>query len=141
MTSRFRLHLKANERVFINGAVLRVDRKVAIEMLNDAAFLLEQHVMQEEDATTSLRKLYFTVQSMLMEPQTAPFAYQLYQQSHELILATNKDVTMLDGFVEVRRLIDNRRVYEAMKRLRALFVHEAELLDTRRRLTTDIVAA
>lgn len=124
MTSRFKLHLKAKERVFINGAVLRVDRKVSIEMLNDVDFLLEQHVMQEEQATTALRKLYYVIQSMLMEPQTAPFAHQLYQQSHALIMSTSRDVEVLDGLVEVRRLIDNRRVYEAMKRLRALFVHE-----------------
>lgn len=124
---RFRLHLRANERVFINGAVLKVDRKVAIEMLNDAVFLLEHHVMQQENATTPLRRLYFVVQSLILEPQTAQFARQVYEQSHHLLLAANKNRDVLEGLVEVRALVDNRRIYEAMKRLRALFVHDDDM--------------
>ena len=38
--------LRAGERIYINGAVLRVDRKATLELLNDATFLLETHVMQ-----------------------------------------------------------------------------------------------
>ena len=63
--------LRAGERIYINGAVLRVDRKATIELLNDATFLLEAHVMQAEDATTPLRQIYFVVQVMLMDPASA----------------------------------------------------------------------
>ena len=44
MKSSFKIFLKANERIFINGAVIRVDRKVSLELLNDVQFLLENHV-------------------------------------------------------------------------------------------------
>ena len=37
--------LRAGERIYINGAVLRVDRKATLELMNDATFLLETHVM------------------------------------------------------------------------------------------------
>ncbi len=40
--------LRAGERFFINGAVIRIDRKASIELLNDVTFLLENHVMQAE---------------------------------------------------------------------------------------------
>ena len=33
--------LRPNEKIYINGAVLKVDRKVSFELLNDAVFLLE----------------------------------------------------------------------------------------------------
>lgn len=128
-TGRFKLHLRANERVFINGAVLRVDRKVAVEMLNDAVFLLEHHVMQQENATTPLRRLYFVVQSLILEPQTAHFARDLYEQSHHLLISSSRNRDVLEGLVEVRALVDNRRIYEAMKRLRALFVHDNDMRD------------
>ena len=62
------ISLRAGEKFYINGAVLRVDRKVSIELLNDATFLLEAHVMSVEDVTTPLRQLYFIVQIMLMNP-------------------------------------------------------------------------
>lgn len=50
MKSTLRISLKSGERIFVNGAVLRVDRKVAVEFLNDVTFLLENHVLQPEDA-------------------------------------------------------------------------------------------
>ena len=65
------LTLRAGERLFLNGAVLRTDRKVSLELLNDATFLLENHVLQVEDTTTPLRQLYFAAQAMLMDPQNA----------------------------------------------------------------------
>ena len=65
MKSTLRISLKSGERIFINGAVLRVDRKVALEFLNDVTFLLENHVLQPEDATTPLKQLYFIAQMIL----------------------------------------------------------------------------
>ena len=69
--------LRAGERIYINGAVLRVDRKATLELMNDATFLLETHVMQAEDATTPLRQIYFVVQVMLMDPASARTTAQL----------------------------------------------------------------
>src|SRR5438128_1925103 len=62
------ISLRADEKLYINGAVLRVDRKVTIELLNDVTFLLEAHVMQANDANTPLRQIYFVVQIMPMDP-------------------------------------------------------------------------
>jgi flagellar biosynthesis repressor protein FlbT len=53
--------LRAGERFFINGAVIRIDRKATVELLNDVTFLLENHVMQAKDATTLTRQVYFAV--------------------------------------------------------------------------------
>jgi flagellar biosynthesis regulator FlbT len=50
------------ERRYLNGAVIRLDRKATIELLSDAAFLLETHVIQASEATTPLRRVYFVVQ-------------------------------------------------------------------------------
>jgi flagellar protein FlbT len=63
--------LRAGERLYLNGAVIKLDRKATIELLNDAAFLLENHVIQASDATTPLRQIYFVVQVMLMDPSAA----------------------------------------------------------------------
>ena len=63
------ISLRGGERIYVNGAVLRVDRKVTLELINDVAFLMESQVMQVADATTPLRQLYFVVQLMLMSPQ------------------------------------------------------------------------
>jgi flagellar biosynthesis repressor protein FlbT len=69
--------LRAGERFFINGAVIRIDRKASIELLNEVTFLLENHVMQAEAATTLVRQIYFAVQIMLMDPTAAGSAAPL----------------------------------------------------------------
>ena len=75
--------LRAGERFFINGAVIRIDRKASIELLNEVTFLLENHVMQAEEATTLVRQIYFAVQIMLMDPtavaSAAPLARSLIE--------------------------------------------------------------
>jgi flagellar protein FlbT len=129
-SGQFKLHLKAHERIYINGAVIRVDRKVAIELLNDVVFLLESHVIQQEEATTPLRQLYFVLQSMLMEPGTKSLAKQIYDQQHKDLIATFKDLEVLEGLVSVRELVDKGRVFEALKRVRSLFAVESALLTT-----------
>ena len=81
------ISLRAGEKFYINGAVLRVDRKVSIELLNDATFLLEAHVMHVGDVTTPLRQLYFIVQIMLMNPADTPAAREMFAEA----LATNRE--------------------------------------------------
>jgi len=46
------LSLRAGEKIYLNGAVIKVDRKVSIELLNDVTFLLEAHVLTTNDTTT-----------------------------------------------------------------------------------------
>ncbi len=71
MNRSMHLGLRGGERLYVNGAVLRVDRKVSIELINDVKFLLEAQVMQPSETTTPLRQLYFVVQLMLIEQQNA----------------------------------------------------------------------
>lgn len=128
MSGRLKIHLKPNERIFVNGGVLKVDRKVTLELLNDVVFLMESHVMQEDAATTPLRQLYFIVQSMLMEPKTLQLAQQIYDHTHRLLIASFKSQDVLEGLVEVRRLVDAERHFDALKKIRSMYPLEQEAL-------------
>ena len=75
------ISLRGGEQIYVNGAVLRVDRKVTLELINDVAFLLEGQVMQVADATTPLRQLYFVVQLMLMSPNDIDDAKAVYRRA------------------------------------------------------------
>jgi len=122
------ISLRRGERIFINGAVLRVDRKVCLELLNDVAFLLENHVMQAEEATTPLKELYFAIQTILISPNDCEAAMEL---ARNLLVSLNevaRDRRILDGLGVAVRQIDNKRMFEALKAVRALFPIEAELL-------------
>lgn len=128
MKKGFRISLKAGERIYINGAVLRPDRKVSIEFLNEVAFLLESHVILAEETTTPLRQLYFVVQTMLMEPGNAPIIKGVFDKSHALLMASFENEQALEQLAVVKDLVATNRLYEALKAIRALFALEDAIL-------------
>lgn len=129
MKNTLRISLKPNEKIYINGAVVKVDRKVAIEFLNDVQFLLESHVLQPEEATTPLRQLYFIVQVILMTPGSAEEARSMFRRSLPLLLASFRDEHILSSLKNIDRLVSEGQVYEALKSIRGLYALESEILD------------
>lgn len=116
--------LRAGERIYINGAVIRTDRKATIELLNDATFLLETHVMQASDATTPLRQVYFVTQVMLMDPASAKTTSQLARSLIDKALEAFASTEIKTGLRSVLDLIGRARYFEAMKTLRGLYALE-----------------
>ena len=102
MKKGMQISLKPGERIFINGAVIQVDRKVTLELLNDVSFLLESHVMQAESATTPLRQLYFIAQTMLMDPANAEATYDVFKNTHSAADGGVRERTDF-GWIEVGR--------------------------------------
>ena len=119
--------LRANEKIFINGAVLKVDRKTSIELMNDAVFLLEAHVILERDATTPLRQLYYIVQLMLMEPGERAENKAMFHQQMAAMQAVYDDPGILDGLVKVGAMVSKSRHFEALKVIRSLLPAEDRL--------------
>jgi flagellar biosynthesis repressor protein FlbT len=125
MNGRLKIHLKANERIFINGGALKVDRKVAIELLNDVVFLLDAHVMTEDEATTPLRQLYLAVQSMMLEPQGTAHLRSAFDQLLRTLAGSADSDRIRGALVEVKDLVERQRSYEALKRIKVLFELES----------------
>lgn len=130
MKNTLKITLKANEKIYINGAVLKVDRKVSLELLNDVQFLLETHVLQPEAANTPLKQLYFIVQIILMNPQGASEARDMLRKSMPLLLATFGDEHILAMLKNIDRMVSEGDVFEALKALRGLFPREAAILES-----------
>lgn len=117
------IHLKRGEKLYVNGAVLRVDRRTSLEFLNDVTFLLENHVMQADEATTPVRQLYFVVQSMLMDPANAGMTAELYKHlSFRTRQATSGDIQCQIDLAD--RKVADGRYFDALKHLRSCFVLE-----------------
>ncbi|MDZ5698462.1 flagellar biosynthesis repressor FlbT [Chelativorans sp. M5D2P16] len=130
MTNTLKISLKAGEKIYVNGAVIKVDRKVSLEFLNDVQFLLQSHVLQPEDARTPLRQLYFVAQVMMMNPDGAEKARRLFRQTLSNLLVTFRNERVLAGLKHVDTLVCEDRVYEALKAIRALYPLEEEILRT-----------
>ncbi|GJE11680.1 flagellar biosynthesis repressor FlbT [Methylobacterium longum] len=121
MSRSINLSLRGHERIFINGAVLRVDRKVTIELLNDATFLLEAHVLQAEQATTPIRQLYFIAQAMLIDPGSAGQVRVAYHEVDRAIVAQGADQDVASALATARSFLDAGRPFEVLRILRSLF--------------------
>ncbi|MGY3617838.1 flagellar protein FlbT [Bradyrhizobium sp. USDA 10063] len=122
------ISLRGGERIYVNGAVLRVDRKVTLELINDVTFLLESQVMQVTDATTPLRQLYFVVQLMLMSPHDVEETKAVYRLQRSGLLAAAENAEILDGLEQIDKLVESKRYYEALRKIRALFEVEQVIL-------------
>lgn len=125
-TKSFRITLKPSERIYVNGAVIRVDRRVSLEFLNDVQFLLENHVLQAEHANTPLRQLYFIAQVMVMSPNDSGAARTLFRERLESLLATDLDPRALAELKTVDQWVSEGKVFAALKVIRNLFALEQE---------------
>ncbi|MCO5733038.1 flagellar biosynthesis repressor FlbT [Rhizobium sp. SSA_523] len=130
MKSTLRISLKSGERIFINGAVLRVDRKVAVEFLNDVTFLLENHVLQLEDATTPLRQLYFIAQMMLINPEGKEQSLSMFRKSVTMLLTCFRDEEVLAELKRIDAMVASGRAFDALKAIRGLYSIEDRILNS-----------
>ena len=128
MSNTLKISLKPNEKIYINGAVVRVDRKVTIELMNDVQFLLESHVLQPSEASTPLRQLYFMVQVMLMDPLGAPQAREMFRRSLPMLIASFDNQDICKGLKQIDRMVGEDHIYEALKAIRSLYPLERRAL-------------
>lgn len=134
------ISLRTGEKIYVNGAVLRVDRKVTLELINDVTFLLESQVMQVEDATTPMRQLYFVVQLMLMSPGDLEQAKSVFGHQRCALYAAADNVDLLNGLDAVEALVEAKRYYEALRKIRSLFEIEQSILTSAEMLLPVAVA-
>lgn len=126
------ISLRRGERLFLNGAVIRVDRKVNIELLNDVTFLLENHVMQPDAATTPLKQLYFAIQNMLMSPNDCAAAEVVAHSLISDLLARYRGEAPYTKLVVVIEELKCQRIFDALKTVRAL-IRDSSETDTEER--------
>ena len=126
--SSMNLRIRAGEKIYLNGAVVRFDRKVSIEILNDVSFLLEGHVLQADDATTPLRQLYFVVQSALIDPANSITICVLISDMLKRTTQSFSNREVLYGLVEVSELLERGRFFDCLRIIRNLYDIEAEVL-------------
>lgn len=129
MNKTVHLSLRAGERIFVNGAVLRPDRKVSVEILNDAVYLLESHILQPEETTTPLKQLYFIVQTLVMDPRAGEDVRQMLEITLTSLLLAFANERVLAGLITVRDLVANGSHFEALRTIRELFSIEESILD------------
>lgn len=124
----FVLTVRKGEKFFLNGAVVEAVNRLQIRLLNDANFLLGSHILQQEEATTPLRQLYFVAQAILMNPSESKKIANLYNMMASNFQGVIYAPPLIQSVDTATEYIKNDKPFLAMRTLRRAFPLEDSIL-------------
>ena len=126
-----KLKLAPHESFIVNGAVLvNGDFRTSLIIRNFVHVMREKAVLREADANTPTRRLYFVIQTMLMQPP--PPSAAVLQTYKELVAELRNAYVRpenLETLERVEGLVDTGDFYKALATLQPLIAYEATLLN------------
>ncbi len=123
-----RLTLKPNEKIVINGCVIRnADRRQTLTIENQADVVRGVDLLDESDAATPVKEVYFFIQSALLRPEIRDdIAPEIQTRLGRLVPVFHDEIA---GYLfEAANHVSARNYYKAMRALRHVIDYEAELL-------------
>lgn len=124
-----KINVKPGEKFVVNGAVMVAGKKGASLVLqNEATILLGKDIMQEEDANTPAKRIYFTILLMYLDQDQSDQCRGVFLELVESFLeaTTFKEVRMT--LLNIVQDVNEKRFYRALKTCKALMTYEAEIL-------------
>ncbi len=124
-----KINVKSGEKFIVNGAVMVAGGKgAALILQNEATILLGKDIMQEEEATTPARRIYFSILVMYLDQDNA-------QSYRDTFMTYIEDFMEATTIAEVRRTllhivedVNSKVYYRALRTCKALMKYEDELL-------------
>lgn len=125
-----KLNVKPGEKFVVNGAVMVAGNKGASLVLqNEATILLGKDIIQEHEADTPAKRIYFTILLMYLDVENS-------ENYKERFLQFIEDFMQATTFRDVRRTllhivdeVHSKRFYRALKTCRSLIKYEEEMLN------------
>ncbi len=126
-----KINVKPGEKIVINGAVILMgEGSTYIVLQNHATFLREKDIMQEEDASTPAKRIYFHLMCMYLDQDNYESYYNSFMdRMSDLLKATNL-ADVRDCLMNIFTFVHKRQFYQALKACKALMQFEAHLLGT-----------
>ncbi len=123
-----RLTLKPNEKIVINGCVIRnADRRQTLTIENQADVVRGVDLLDESEAATPVKEVYFFVQSALLRPEIRyDIATEIQTRLGRLVPVFHDEIA--GHLFEAANHVSAQNYYKAMRALRHVIAYEAELL-------------
>lgn len=141
MSDTTRVTLRAGERIFLNGAVLKFETRTSFEILNDVPYLLESEIIHAQQTVTPLRQLYYILQTMVMEPTGSEMARGVYIDTMRWLMQTFANPVVLAGLEKISKQVDDGSPFQALKTLRTLVPIEDAIMGSNRSAELRVVGA
>lgn len=122
-----RLTLKPNERIIVNGCIIRnSDRRQLIVIENHADVVREADLLNDSEARTPVKEVYFFVQSALVDPALREKLVPLIQKNlGRLVPVFHDDIST--HIFEAASHVSCGDFYKALRALRPVIHYEARL--------------
>lgn len=121
------IDLKPGEKILIGDAVITNDtQRTRLHIAGDSPILREKDVLQEDEADTPCKKIYFLVQCMYLAHDPSIYHPRYFELVKEVQKASP---TSAFFFMQINDEILNGAYYKALKLSKQLIDHERELLD------------
>ena len=125
-----KIQLKPKERVIINGAVIEGhdDARTEIVVLNNASVMRQKHILQQDEANTPVKRLYFALQMLYIEDRENHDPYKKsFEQYHKDLDDTLSLPAIKVSLGLIKQAVTQEKYYDALKVCRELIKVEAEL--------------
>ena len=124
-----KLSLKPGEKFVLNGAVVQNgDRRGILVLQNKASVLREKDIMQQEEASTPARRIYFPVMMMYLDEAGAQNYYHEFAQRLTEFMGAISNPKILVESLEISKLCMSGEYYKALMLCRKLIEYEDERL-------------
>ena len=120
------IDLKPGEKILIGTAVITNDsQRTRLHISGEAPILREKDVLQEEEADTPCRKVYFLVQCMYLARNPREY-HPKYFEMLKIIQQAAPSTSIF--FMRINEQIIQGMYYKALREAKDLITHESELL-------------
>lgn len=136
-----KLTLKPNEKLIINGCVIRnADKRQTLTIENRADVIRGVDLLDDSDAATPVKEVYFLVQSAMLRPEIRDALTPVIQKRlGKLVPVFNVEIG--GHLIEAANHVSARNYYNALKAIKPVIEYEAELLTLFGDGTGSVVAA
>ena len=125
-----KLSLKPGEKFVLNGAVLaNGDKRTSLVLQNKACVLREKDIMQNEEANTPARRIYFPVMMMYLDPDGSEVYYNDFALRMTEFMGAIQNRQALATCLEISREVMSGSYYKALMACKKLFEFEQERLN------------
>jgi flagellar protein FlbT len=124
-----KLSLKPGEKFVLNGAVVENgERRATLVLQKKASVLREKDIMQEHEADTPAKRIYFPVMMMYLSSSSQDGLYDEFVMRMTEFMGALSNPEALSECVSVSREVMEGEFYKALLRCRKLIAYEAERL-------------
>lgn len=125
-----KLTLKPGEKFVINGAVVQnSDRRTTLVIQNKAAILREKDIMQPEQASTPMRRIYFAIMMMYLDEKNSREHYDLFVQRMTEFMNAISNPEALAQCVGIIQNVHDRLYYKALTACTKMYAFEEARLN------------